>query len=232
MSATLGFQYVKRNQILLTIEGGDGAGKSTLIAKIEELFRTNARSFLKTREPGGTPAAEEVRSILLKNRNTQKPSALTELLLLEAARADHVEHVILPAFEQQKIVLCDRFTDSTIAYQGFGRGIDLATIEFLNRIACQGVVPTLTIWLKLDPMASLKRIEQRSAKEPNAAKDRMELESTEFHQRVFDGYAEIAKANPERVIEIDAGKTPEQIFEDVCAHSLWKKYFSELRPKA
>jgi dTMP kinase len=162
----------------ITFEGAEGSGKSTLVGTVANQLRKMAGkvpSVLQTREPGGSPLAEKIRSLLIE----EKMSGVCETLLLQAARADHVVETIHPALLEGKIVLCDRFTDSTLAYQGYARGMDLQWLEDLNQKASLGLLPDLTVLLDCRPQIGLKR-----AKDPN----RFELEGLDFHEKVFEGF--------------------------------------------
>ncbi len=188
----------------ITIEGAEGAGKSTNIALLERLLTERGIDHLRSREPGGTALAERIRSLLLDDDGLG-PSALAELLLIFAARADHLEKCIVPALEQGQWVICDRFTDATFAYQGYGRGLPRAAIEALQTITQGQLRPDLTIILDLDPAVGLQRIGGRGGL------DRIERESIDFHAKVRNGYVAIAKAEPERCVLIDAAADPAQV---------------------
>lgn len=180
--------------LLVTFEGGDGAGKTTHIAFLANALRERGREVVLLREPGGTPVGEQLRSVLLDPANGDLADE-AELLVYEAARAQLVARVIRPALERGAVVLCDRFTDSTLAYQGFGRGIPLDVIERLNGFACGGVRPDRTILLVCDGPAArgLARATARSGA------DRLELAGTAFHERVNEGFLELARRDPDRI---------------------------------
>ena len=203
---------------LITVEGGDGSGKSTLLARIEQLFKENGTSYLLTREPGGTPVAEEIRELLLRPRAAgSSMTPLTELLLYESSRADHVEKVIRPALKNGKSVLCDRFTHSSLAYQGYARGLGVDLVKRLNEAATQGLSPDIVIWLKLAPSEARKRMAARGAK------DRLENEDTSFHESVFKAFETIAREESSRFIVLDAAQSPDEVFAQLLAHPLWKQ---------
>ena len=185
---------------LISFEGPDGAGKSTQIKRLE------ARGFpyICSREPGGTPIGEKLRELILDKRYSEM-SRRTEALLYAAARAQHVDEVIRPALEEGKIVICDRFTDSSIAYQGYGRTLGEDVIRALNAFATEGLQPDLTVLLLLDPEEGRRRAEKREAL------DRLESEAAAFRAEVNRGYLRIAEEEPERVIYIDAGEDIEDI---------------------
>ncbi len=204
--------------ILITFEGTDGCGKSTQIALLKDYLIKIGKPATVTREPGGTAIGDIVRRILLHSGGIALDS-LTETLLYEGCRAQLVRELIQPALERGETALCDRFTDSTIAYQGYGRGIDLKTIETLNRIATDGLSPTITLLFDIDPKIALQRASLR--KKTDAGKvdeERFEKEGLEFQKRVRQGFQELAEKNPGRIKVIDAGRTPEEIHLDVITH--------------
>ena len=200
--------------LFITLEGGDGAGKSTQIRNIEKYFLDKGLVVTHTREPGGTPISEKLRAILLDTENTGM-DAVTEMLIYAAARAQHVREVVMPALERGEIVICDRFVDSSIAYQGFGRELGSMVAE-VNAHATGGLIPDLTIWLDIDPETGKKRAGNEKKY------DRLELESSAFHTRVREGYESIAKDQPERFRRIDATGSIEQIRDEIysCLDSL------------
>lgn len=192
----------------ITIEGCEGVGKSTLTAKLKKYFEECGISAVFTREPGGTPVAEKVRGIILDADNAAI-TPVTELLLYAACRAQHTEELIIPALSEGKIVVCDRYSDSTLAYQGYGRGLDKELCRALNGIAERGVKINLTVFLNLDPEQGFKR------KGGAQKSDRLEREELEFHKRVYTGFKEIAEGNPERYAVIDARQSGDKVFESV-----------------
>lgn len=194
--------------MFITFEGGDGAGKSTAISRLKEFLEDQGKEVVSTREPGGVPLGEEIRNILLHSKSPVTP--ISELLLFLAARAQHVEEKIRPALQAQKVVLCDRFTDSTLAYQGYARGFPLEKLLPLCELASGGLVPDLTFYLDLDPEIGL----QRAVKERNGH-DRMEQEEKSFHNRVREGFLKLASLNPARIHQIDASKSPDEVFQDI-----------------
>jgi len=185
----------------ITFEGIDGCGKTTQLRMLERILSSRSVPFISTREPGGTELGTTIRAALLNvSRHAVEP--LAELLLYSADRAQHVREVVLPALEAGQIVLSDRFYDATTAYQGFGRGFDLKLIEELNTLATSGLKPDLTLLFDLDVKAGLARVQRRSdfakVDEGEEQADRLDLEPLEFHERVRQGYLDIAKAEPER----------------------------------
>ena len=201
----------------ITFEGIEGSGKSTQIALLSETLRSRGHAHVLTREPGGTPAGESIRALLLDSSTRLGPPA--ELFLYAAARAEHLERIIRPALQIGRLVLCDRYLDATRAYQGYGRGLPLAWIEALHQIDPLRLAPDRTILIDLDPAVGLGRARGRNRKtakkaatEMKPARDegRFEAEDLAFHQRVRDGYLALAKAEPQRFRIVD-GDAPEQI---------------------
>ncbi|HSB69304.1 MAG TPA: dTMP kinase [Candidatus Methylomirabilis sp.] len=188
--------------LFVTFEGGEGSGKTTQLKSLLAQLRATGRDVLETRDPGGTPIGKQVRELLLDRENTRM-AAMAELFLYEASRAQLVDEVIRPALREGRIVLCDRFTDSTLAYQGHGRGLDRDLILRLNDLATGGLRPDLTLLLDLPPEVGLARAEKRLT-HPRSRRDRMEAERLSFHQRVREGYLAIAAADPTRVVLLDA----------------------------
>ncbi len=187
----------------IVFEGVEGAGKTTQIQQTAAWLQSNHgrdRFVVTTREPGGTNLGQQIRQLLLNDPNTQVDNR-TELLLYAADRAQHIATVIKPHLAIGNIVLCDRFTDSTIAYQGYGRGFDLAEIAQVNQLATGGLQSDLTIWLDLDVSIGLQRVSKRG--EP----DRMERANLDFHLRVQQGYQELANSYPDRIVRIDANQS-------------------------
>ncbi len=188
----------------ITFEGVEGCGKTTQIRLLGERLCAAGLEVVMTREPGGCRIADKIRALLLDADNSGM-SSLTELLLYAAARAQHMRDVVCPALAAGKVVLCDRFTDATVAYQGFGRGIDLATIQHLNQLACQSVEPDLTVLIDCSPETGLRRARRRIEATRGPREERFELEDISFHQRVRNGYLQLATDNPERFITFDGG---------------------------
>lgn len=195
----------------ITFEGVEGCGKTTQIRKLAEHLTTAGYRVKLTREPGGCPIADKIRSILLDAEN-HGMQPLTELLLYAAARAQHVAEVIVPALESGAVVLCDRFTDATVAYQHNGRDIERGTIDALNVLACQSQRPDLTVLIDCDAALGLSRAKSRIASSSGPREERFELEQLSFHQRVRDGYLQLAAAEPERFLTVSAAGTIDEIF--------------------
>lgn len=195
----------------ITFEGGEGCGKSTQIKRLKEALEKGGVEVVLTREPGGTWLSEEIRR-LIKDQETDAPCDRSELLLFLAARAQLVRNVIRPALEAGKWVLSDRFSDSTLAYQGYGRGLPLDDLRRMNDFACEGLKPDLTLLLDVDPEVSWARMRSREAA-TNTTADRMERAGEEFHARLRTGFAALAKAEPDRIVTIDANGTPDEVWE-------------------
>lgn len=194
----------------ITFEGVEGCGKTTQIRLLAKRLAADEVRTTLTREPGGCPIADKIRSILLDAEN-RALSPLSELLLYAAARAQHVTEVISPALGAGQVVLCDRFSDATVAYQSFGRGIERDTIDNLNRYACQGVTPDLTVLVDCDAAVGLERARRRIEATSGPREERFELEALTFHQRVRSGYLQLASEQPERFIIIDGAASIEAI---------------------
>jgi dTMP kinase len=193
----------KPGGFFITFEGPEGGGKSTQVHRLAATLADQGYSVWTTREPGGTRVGEMIRPILLRQQQ-ERMTAWSEALLFTAARAQHVAEVIRPRLERGEIVLCDRYTDSTLAYQGYGRGLDLDTLRQLQTQATGGLDPDLTILLNLPVETGLSRI-------PRPAQDRLDRETSTFHQRVRAGYQEMAAADPQRWREIDAAADEDQV---------------------
>ncbi len=188
---------------LITLEGGEGCGKSTQAQYLYDWLTQTQRPVALTREPGGTPLGKRLRSLLLESG--EGPTTMAELMLYAADRAEHVERVIRPALAGGTVVLCDRFIDSTVAYQGYGRGLDLDVIDQLNALATGGLVPDLTLWLDLDPVIGLAR-----RPEP----DRLEAAGLAFHRRVYAGFAAQAERHS-RIRTIQADQSIPDVAEQI-----------------
>ena len=205
----------------ITFEGIDGSGKTTQMRLLRERLRAEGKTVFETAEPGGTEVGRQIRRILLDSANQDlRPTA--ELLLYFASRAQNVEQSILPALAEGKIVLCDRFTDSTLVYQGCGRGLDSQIVHELDRIACQGLRPDTTFLIDIDPATSLARAKHRNRHSGGPAESRIDEESAAFHERVRQGYLELAAGEPARFAVIDGratiGKVARRIQEALLAH--------------
>ncbi len=197
----------------ITFEGGEGCGKSTQVRRLAAALEEKGIKVLLTREPGGTRLAEQIRG-LLKDETQDPPVDRAELLLFLAARAQLVKDVIRPALESGTWVVSDRFSDSTIAYQGYGRGLPLDFVRAANDFACEGLVPDLTLLLDLDPETAAARMRGREAATHTTA-DRIETAGDAFHARLRKGFLELAAANAPRIVKIDASGTPDEVWENV-----------------
>jgi len=201
---------------LITFEGVEGSGKTTQIRLLEKRLTNKGYHCTVTREPGGSPVGDQIRKILLSS-DTKELTPLGELFLYEAARIQHVAHVIGPALRKGRIVLCDRFCDATLAYQGYARGLDLRMVEDLNRLASQAITPDLTLLLDCPVALGLKRASHRiNAKKPALREDRFEREALAFHQRVRDAYLRIARENPDRTRVVDSSSGKSETHRVVC----------------
>lgn len=194
----------------ITLEGGDGAGKTTVLEDVAARLTQAGYDVLLTREPGGIPISEQIRAIILHPAHTEMDQR-TEALLYAAARRQHLVQKIIPALEAGKIVLCDRFIDSSLAYQGYAREIGIDRVLTINEFAIEGVMPHLTIYLDISPEVGLDRINRNQAREKN----RLDLETLQFHQKVREGYQLLVKKFPERMKQIDAERSMEVVKEDV-----------------
>ncbi len=199
---------------LITFEGPEGAGKSTQAAMLISKLEARGMEVLCTRAPGGTRLGEAIRGILQYDAAGEDPCPESEVLLFEASRAQLVRHVIQPALERGAWVLCDRFADSTTAYQGFGRGFPVELMETINRFAIGAAVPDMTILLDVNVTLGMQRCAKRQVGK-KIQHDRIESEALEFHEKVRQGYLELARRFPERFRKVDAMRHAEPIAEDV-----------------
>ena len=193
--------------LFITFEGGEGCGKSTQIGALKARLEAMDKTVVQTREPGGTDLGESVRSLLQHDDAGQGMSPEAELLLFAASRAQHVRELIAPAIAQGQIVLCDRFLDSTIVYQGVARAIDSKKVETINQFAIGDTKPDLTILIDLPPEIGLDRVYNRS----DGQLDRMEKEAIEFFQAVRQGYLDLAKSEPKRFLVLNGSQTVEEL---------------------
>jgi dTMP kinase len=198
---------MSRAKGFISFEGIEGSGKSTQSKFLADFLLSKGHNVIQIAEPGGTRIGGEIRKLLLEPQNHMDP--LTELLLYYASRAQHVQEVIAPALKQKTIVITDRYTDSTVAYQGYARGIDLNIINSLNNIVVPETQPYLTFLLDMDVEEGLRR-NRKAQKE-----DRFELETVEFHTRVRQGFHRIAEEEPDRVIIIDASRSTEEVGREI-----------------
>lgn len=201
--------------LFITFEGIEGCGKTTQIGLLTSFLKNIHRPFLLTREPGGTEVGEQIRQILLYSENVGiEPMA--ELYLYAAARVQHLRQVISPALRDGKIVICDRFADATLAYQGYGRGLDLAWIEEIHERTMENVKPDLTFLLDLPVQEGLRRALRRMEKHP-IKEDRFEKEALDFHQRVREGYLMLARREPQRIIVLHGMKDEQTLHREILS---------------
>lgn len=197
----------------ITLEGPEGAGKSTQAAMLKDLIEASGRKCILTREPGGTAIGEEIRKIVKFHAGQNPMSIETETLLFEAARAQLAKELIIPSIEKGIFVVCDRFADSTTVYQGMARKLGEQQVRKLNEFACCGIVPDITFLLDIDPEKGFRRITKR--KSEHNAKDRFEEEAFAFHRAVRDGFLKLAAREPDRIKIINADQPPEKIHEKI-----------------
>ena len=207
-----------RQGLFITLEGGEGSGKSTQAQDLKELLEVKGFTVTLTREPAGCPVGRRVRELLAEPSLELDPRS--ELFLLAAARAQHVAEVIRPALERGEVVICDRFSDSSVAYQGYGRGLSLDDVRLADRIATEGLVPNLTVLLDVPVEMGLARQELALSlsKGGENVPDRIGQEGAEFHERVRQGYLAMATEEPERFLVVDATLPPEEI-----TRTIWRR---------
>lgn len=196
--------------VFITAEGGEGAGKSTVFELVADRLRNKGYDVLLTREPGGIHIAEQIREVILHVEH-QKMEERTEALLYAAARRQHLVEKVIPALQEGKIVLCDRFVDSSIAYQGYARGVGMEEVISINRFAIEETMPSLTLFFDISPRKGLQRIETNSNRERN----RLDMEQMGFHEKVHECYHKLMKQSPERIKRVDAEKSLEEVTDTV-----------------
>ncbi|WOE74024.1 dTMP kinase [Alterisphingorhabdus coralli] len=201
----------------IAFEGGEGAGKSTQIKLLSEMLKADGIGHIVTREPGGTPAAEAIRELLLSGAD-ERWNARSEALLFAAARADHVARVIRPTIAAGQWVLCDRFVDSSRAYQSAGEGLDDDAIMQLHAIGSEGLLPDLTILLEISQDAAAERIRARDGDDH----DRFQRRDTDFHKQVAEAFHQFAEAEPDRFLVISAEQSPEDVHAEICGYLVKK----------
>lgn len=195
--------------LFITIEGPDGSGKTTVTKEVVRRLQLNHIDVIHTREPGGIDIAEQIRAIILNPANT-KMDAKTEALLYAASRRQHLVEKVIPALNEGKLVLCERFVDSSLAYQGAGRSIGIEEVYQMNQFAIDGVMPDLTIFIDVDPEIGISRINQN-----RTDRDRLDMEGVSFHQRVYEGYQQVKEMFKDRMAMIDGNQALEQVIEQV-----------------
>lgn len=198
--------------IFITVEGPDGSGKTTIIQMLAEKLEKEGYEIVATREPGGIEIAEQIRQVILDPKNTAMDPR-TEALLYAAARRQHLAEKVKPALEKGKIVLCDRFVDSSLAYQGHARGLGIDEVYSINQFAIESMMPKMTLYFDVAPEVGLERINKNKGREVN----RLDLEKLEFHQKVRKGYTMIAERFPDRIVTIDASRELDAVYEQAEA---------------
>lgn len=214
MLVTLDTFAPENPQGFIVIDGVNGAGKSTVIAAVDEHLKKLGYPIVKTHEPGGTPLGKELRRLLLNSPDIERHST-AELLLFGADRSEHVDAVIRPALARGEIVLCDRYLYSSVAFQGYGRGLDLDLIDQVNEIAIKGMLPDLVLLLDIDAEEGLRRTRSRAAGAP--ATDAFELETIEFHNRIRNGFLTLARERTESFLVIDAAESVDRVKQKALA---------------
>ena len=199
--------------VFITVEGPEGAGKTTVLTKVAEQLEKEGYSIVLTREPGGIPIAEQIRQVILNRDNTEMDSR-TEALLYAAARRQHLVEKVVPALNKGCIVLCDRFVDSSLAYQGYARGLGIEEVREINRFATQDTMPELTLFFMIEPEIGLKRIQKHNEREVN----RLDLEELNFHHKVYEGYQLLIEREPERIKMINADQSFEKVYQETLHH--------------
>lgn len=194
--------------IFITFEGGEGSGKTTVLKEIDKLLQADGYKTILTREPGGTPISEQIREVILDKKNT-KMEARTEALLYAASRRQHLVEKIWPAIKEGKVVLCDRYLDSSLAYQGVARNLGVDEVLNMNMFATEGTFPDLTLFFDIEPELGLQRIAANGNREVN----RLDLEKMSFHHMVRKAFLALAKRYPERIKIVDASKTLPEVIE-------------------
>lgn len=215
----------KNKGIFITFEGGEGAGKTTLMEMFASALRERGHHVIKTREPGGTELGEQIRKWLLDVHFSTPIGTKAELMLFLAARAQHIEEVIRPSLQQGNIVLCDRFNESTIAYQGGGRGLGIEYVQKLCEAVSQEVVPDVTFFLNINIQTGLARSKQLAKEHAAAGEgDRIESEEDLFHERVLHTFRLLAEKHPEKIFQIDATCSKEEVFHQ--AFGIYERFFT------
>ncbi|AFC33742.1 dTMP kinase [Paenibacillus mucilaginosus] len=199
-----------RRGFFVTVEGGEGAGKTSAIGAIVQAAADLGGAVVSTREPGGIPIAEKIRELILDRSHTEMDSR-TEALLYAAARRQHLTQRVIPALQSGQVVVCDRFIDSSLAYQGHARGLGMAEVLAVNAFAVEGWMPDLTLYMDVRPEVGLARIQADASRELN----RLDLEKLEFHRKVREGYLQLLERYPERIVRIDAESDLPVVLEEI-----------------
>lgn len=195
--------------LFITFEGCDGCGKTTAIKKTDERLNALHIDHIITREPGGSRIAEDIRKIILDKRNSEEDSR-TEALLYAASRRQHLVEKVIPALNEGRLVICDRYLDSSLAYQGYARGIGIDAVMSINAFAIENTMPDLTLFLDLPPEEGLRRINSRKRES-----DRLDQEKETFHKKVYEGYQIVNRMFKDRIVKIDASKSPDEVADDI-----------------
>lgn len=196
--------------VFITFEGGEGSGKTTIASLVKKQLEKEGYQVVLTREPGGVDIAEEIRNVILDVKNTHMDKK-TEALLYAASRRQHLVEKVIPALKQGAIVICDRFIDSSLVYQGIARGIDIDEVYQMNLFATENILPQRTIFFDIAPELGLQRISLNKDREVN----RLDMEKIDFHQKVYQGYLQICDKYPNRIVKIDASQGIDEVFHQV-----------------
>ncbi len=196
--------------LFITFEGPDGAGKTSVLEELKKYMQVSNIDYLFTREPGGIAISEQIREIILNTRNTLMDGK-TEALLYAASRRQHLVEKVIPALNSGRVVFCDRFIDSSLAYQGHARGLNMDAVKAINAFAIEEYMPDITIYLDIEPELGLARIANNKEREIN----RLDLEKLEFHKKVREGYSILMEEYPERIIKVDASKSIKEVLNEV-----------------
>jgi dTMP kinase len=200
------------NGMFITVEGPEGAGKTTIINMLANGLKAEGYQVLQTREPGGIEIAEQIRGVILDKKNT-KMDPRTEALLYAAARRQHLVEKVKPALEKGYLILCDRFIDSSLAYQGYARGLGIEEVFSINSFAIEGMMPKLTLYFDIEPEDGLERINQHKGREVN----RLDLENLDFHHKVREGYLKLMELYPDRIYKVEASKSVDDVYKQAEA---------------
>lgn len=196
--------------VFITFEGGEGSGKTTIASLVKEQLEKEGYQVVLTREPGGVDIAEEIRNVILDVKNTNMDKK-TEALLYAASRRQHLVEKVIPALNQGAVVICDRFIDSSLVYQGLARGIDIDEVYEMNLFATENILPERTIFFDIQPELGMQRIAMNKDREVN----RLDMEKMDFHHKVYQGYLQICDKYPKRIVKVDASQSIENVFDQV-----------------
>lgn len=196
--------------VFITFEGGEGSGKTTIASLVKEQLEKEGYQVVLTREPGGVDIAEEIRNVILDVKNTNMDKK-TEALLYAASRRQHLVEKVIPALNQGAVVICDRFIDSSLVYQGLARGVDIDEVYKMNLFATENILPQRTIFFDIQPELGMQRIAMNKDREVN----RLDMEKMDFHHKVYQGYLQICDKYPQRIVKVDASQSIENVFNQV-----------------